>query len=113
LAWQRGFAGVVTCNYKMLGIPETVAVIMQTRLTVVACHAKTNKVRAATGLLLINLDNIARNLRPGTPQMWELTQPLTTEKNIRLQVARVERNWKCNLKDYYLSDAALKTPVIP
>jgi hypothetical protein len=66
-AWQRGCEGLISCNHRMLDVPETLAIIRQTKMSVVTCHAKTNKVQMATGALLLNLGDVARRHRRDKP----------------------------------------------
>jgi hypothetical protein len=112
-AWQKKCDGVVTCNHYMFDVPETLAVIRQTKMTVVACHGKTNKTQFATGVLLVNLENIARNFRADRPQLWELKEPMRSPKKFEEHVRLVERNCKCDIQQYERSARDLAHPLFP
>lgn len=103
----------MTCNHFMLDVPETLAVIRQTKMSIVACHARTNKAQAATGALLLNLDNIARNFKRDRPQLWELKEPMRSPLPFEARIRRVERDCHCDIKRYERSAADLATVKFP
>jgi hypothetical protein len=112
-AWQTGCDGIVTCNHYMLDVPETLAIIRQTKMTVVACHGKTNKTQFATGVLLINLENIARSFTKDQPQVWELREAMRSPLRFEQHVQRVERNCKCDITQYERTEEELRRPFFP
>lgn len=112
-AWQKKCDGVVTCNHFMLDVPETLAIIRQTKMTIVACHGKTNKTQFATGVLFVNLENIARNFQADRPQLWELKEPMRSPKNFEEHVRLVERNCNCDIRQYQRSAKELARPLFP
>jgi hypothetical protein len=112
-AWQKNCDGVVSCNHFMLDVPETLAIIRQTGMTIVACHGKTNKTQFATGVLFVNLENVARNFIPDRPQVWELKEPMRSPMKFEQHLRQVERNCHCDIGQYERSAADLAKPLFP
>ena len=112
-AWQRGYQGVISCNHSMLDVPETLAVIRQTKMSVVTCRTKTNKVQMATGALLLNLGYIASSYLPNKPQIWELNYPLKPPLPFNDRVKRVEVQTGESLASFEWTGELLAKPVFP
>jgi hypothetical protein len=65
-------AGLVTTDNSMLLQERELAVLLQTKLTLVVAHASGDDPLKATGLLLTHLPWIARQEHRHRPQLWEL-----------------------------------------
>ena len=69
---ERPWDGLITTDSSIVFQPLELAVLIQTRLTlVVALEAGHNPVKA-TGLLFAHLGGICRRTRPDEPQLWRL-----------------------------------------
>ena len=68
----RPWAGLITNDAAMLAIVEVVAMLIQTKLTLVVADAAGHDPIRATGLLLTHLPWICENVDPKTPQLWHL-----------------------------------------
>jgi hypothetical protein len=68
---ERAWDGMITTDTSMLDLPRELAVLMQTKLTLVAATKSGHDPLRATGLLLTHLPFICRNLRD-TAQVWVL-----------------------------------------
>jgi hypothetical protein len=110
---QLGYEGLVTCDENMLWLPETVAVVEQTGLSVVVCAGAGHDPIMASGLLLAHLPHVAKRHRKGSPQIWTLKAvdrgpiPLAKHKESLARRSGVQ------VDDFRLSDAQLRTPVLP
>lgn len=73
--YKRGYDGFVTADSSMLALPKELAVLIQTRLTLVVTDGVGHDSIEATGLLLIHLPHIAHQSKPDLPQLWRLRPP--------------------------------------
>ncbi len=69
---EREWDGLLTTDTGMLSLPRELAVLMQTRLTLVVAHAAGHDPLKATGLVLTYLPWIAGQSRPNEAQVWVL-----------------------------------------
>lgn len=69
----RPWDGLITNDSRMLNLPRELAVVRQTRLTLVVAHAAGHDPIKATGLLFTHLAWIARETDPERAQIWSLT----------------------------------------
>ena len=76
-AGERTWDGLVTSDRNMLGLPKELAVLCQTKLTLVVVVAAGHDPIKATGLLLAHLSAVCEQTRPDRPQVWTLA---TTRK---------------------------------
>jgi hypothetical protein len=76
-AHQRPWDGLITSDSNMLGLPKELAVLCQTKLTLVVTIAAGHDPIKATGLLLAHLSAVCEQTRPDRPQVWTLA---TTRK---------------------------------
>lgn len=74
---QRPWDGLITSDSNMLGLPKELAVLCQTKLTLVVTIAAGHDPIKATGLLLAHLSVVCEQTRPDRPQVWRLA---TTRK---------------------------------
>jgi hypothetical protein len=68
----REWDGLVTTDSDMLSLPRELAVLCQTRLTLVVAVAAGHDPIKATGLVLAHIGGICQQTRPDTPQVWKL-----------------------------------------
>jgi hypothetical protein len=69
---EQPWDGLITNDAQMLRLPREMAVLNQTRLTLVVAHDSGHDPIRATGLLFTHLGHICRNTDPGTAQIWQL-----------------------------------------
>ena len=69
---ERDWDGLLTTDTGMLSLPRELAVLMQTRLTLVVAQAVGHDPLKATGLVLTYLPWIAAHTRPEEAQVWVL-----------------------------------------
>lgn len=110
---QSGAQALITCDDNMLFVPRVVAVIEQTRFTVVTCRAAGHDPVLATGILLAHLPRIIKRHRPDLAQVWRLTAVEQRPIPIKKQKADVERRSGERVDDYKLSSQALQDPLLP
>lgn len=68
----RPFDGLITTDNSMLKLPRELAVLMQTKLTMVVADEAGHDPLKATGLVLAHLPGICKRTRPDTAQAWIL-----------------------------------------
>lgn len=68
----RPWDGLVTTDANMLALPRELAVLMQTKLTLVVAKASGHDPIKATGLLLAYLPGICQHTRDDKAQLWTL-----------------------------------------
>jgi len=73
--YKQGYDGFITADSSMLALPKELAVLIQTRLTLVVAEGVGHDSIEATGLLLIHLPHIAHQSQPGLPQLWRVRPP--------------------------------------
>ncbi|MBA3408345.1 MAG: hypothetical protein H0U06_09875 [Solirubrobacterales bacterium] len=64
--------GLITTDSKMLSLPRELAVLSQTKLTLVVAEAVGHDPIKATGLVLAHVGRICEQTRPDTAQIWRL-----------------------------------------
>jgi hypothetical protein len=73
---QRGdWDGLITTDSGMLSLPRELAVLMQTKLSLVVAEEAGHDPLRATGLLLLHLPGICRDTTTTKPQVWRLRAP--------------------------------------
>lgn len=110
---QRGAEALITCDDNMLFAPRVVAVIEQTRFTVVSCRAAGHDPVLATGILLAHLPRVMKRHRPDVAQVWRLTAVEQRPISIKDQKAEVERRSGVRVDNYKLSGQVLQEPLLP
>lgn len=80
---QRHYDGLITLDYAMLNLPREIAIIHQTKLTLVAIEAAGDNPLVAIGQLLVQAKSIARAFDPNQPQVFRIpksraTRPMST-----------------------------------
>jgi hypothetical protein len=87
--------GLVTTDAKMLSLPRELAVLCQTKLTLVVAEAVGQDPIKATGLVLAHISRICEQTRPETPQVWRRrtsTKPAEIRGTSSCDSPRAERS---------------------
>jgi hypothetical protein len=82
--------GLITTDSEMLSLPRELAVLCQTKLTLVVAEAVGHDPIKATGLVLAHITRICEQTRPDTAQVWRLrtsTKPSEDPWNLLERVA--------------------------
>jgi hypothetical protein len=74
---RGGVDGFITGDANMLKLEKEMCVLHQSNLALIVCDDDRSDPFISTGLLMIHLPVIVRQLRRGTPQMWVLGRPKT------------------------------------
>jgi hypothetical protein len=69
---HRQWDGLVTTDHHMLSVPKELAVLCQTKLTLVVAQSAGHDPIKATGLVLTHIAGICRATDPDEPQVWRL-----------------------------------------
>jgi hypothetical protein len=69
---ERSWDGLITTDSSILNQPPELAVLIQTKLTLVVAVAAGDDPIKATGLLFAYLGGICGRTSPATPQVWKL-----------------------------------------
>ncbi|MBA3420891.1 MAG: hypothetical protein H0U12_03195 [Thermoleophilaceae bacterium] len=72
---RGGWDGLITTDTGMLSLPRELAVLMQTKLTLVVAEEAGHDPLRATGLVLLHLPNVCRQTTSVKPQIWRLRAP--------------------------------------
>jgi hypothetical protein len=110
--WQAGYPGAITLNWRMINFLDVLAMILQTRFTLIALEDAGEMPIQAAGLLLLHLPYIAKEFRPGVPQIWRLRRR-PASPTFDDHVRRLERQLNDSIDAYRLSEADLHRPVLP
>ena len=93
---QSGWDGLITNNYKMLDVPEEVAAIVKTKLTVIAIEGLGHDPLRAVGALLLELPGIPNRIRPKRANVFRLSyrqrQPKDAWEYFKEAAARHDRD---------------------
>ena len=113
-----GFDGFVTLDSAMARQPKELAVLRQTRLTLVILESAGHDPILATGLLLIHLGHMANQTKPRVAQLWILRPPRLTSHITPLQqletiTGKPGETGLVLYKRWKLSQAELTRPVLP
>jgi hypothetical protein len=111
--FQLGAEGFITCDDNMLDNPRVVAVIEQTKLTVVSCESSGHDPIVASGLLLAHLPRVRKRHDPETPQVWRLRPTEERPRKVADLKASIERKSGLRVDDFRLSRQALQEPLFP
>lgn len=69
---ERPWDGLITSDRHMLGLPRELAVLCQTKMTLIVAVAAGHDPIKATGLLLAHLSAICEQTDPARAQLWTL-----------------------------------------
>lgn len=69
---KRPWDGLITTDHDMLSLPKELAVLCQSRLSLVIAVAAGHDPIKATGLVLAHISGICSQTRPKIPQIWRL-----------------------------------------
>ena len=109
---QLGIEGLVTNDDRMLSLPEVLAIVQQTGLTIVTCRRTGHDPLVATGLLLAYLGRIVRRHRAGVPQLWRLAGPDRGPDNFDKVISQAEVRSQRRVADYRLGREELEERVL-
>lgn len=87
---ETAWDGLITTDAKMLSLPRELAVLSQTRLTLVVAEAVGHDPIKATGLVLAHLGRICEQTRSDEAQIWRLrtsTKPAEAPWDLLTRVA--------------------------
>ncbi len=85
-----GYAGLITTDARMLSQSRELAVLQQTKLSLVVAEGSGHDPVKATGLVLTHLPRIAGLIQPDKAQVWSLsanTPPAKTPRDLLGQIA--------------------------
>jgi len=68
----RAWDGLITIDARMLNLPRELAVLCQTKLTLVVAVAAGHDPIKATGLVLAHISNVCQRTRTDRAQVWRL-----------------------------------------
>ncbi len=74
-AHEADWDGMITADANMLGLPRELAVLLQTRLTLVVAEAAGDDPLKASGMIILHLPGICKLTDSMTPQVWRLRSP--------------------------------------
>ena len=110
---QKGAEGFISCDDNMLDNPRVVAVIEQTKLTVVSCQATGHDAIVASGLLLAHLPRIGKRHDPDRPQVWRLKPTEERPRKLGDLKDAIERKSGLRVDDFRLTREVLQEPLLP
>lgn len=110
---QSGAEGFISDDGGMLDNPRVIAVVEQTRMTLVVCAEINHDPIAATGLLLGHLPRVAKRRRSDRAQIWKIHPTEQRPRKLSEFKERIERNSGMRVDDFRLSKAALQEPLLP
>lgn len=68
----KAWDGMITTDSSMLSLPKELAVLCQTRLTLIVAESSGHDPIRATGLVLAHIEGICKKTRPDVAQYWRL-----------------------------------------
>lgn len=101
----------MTNDHHMLDLPEVLAIIKQTRFSVVACVRAGDDPLVATGMLLTHLGNVAKRHSSRTTQVWRLNTVEKRPEDFKRLLQAVEGRTGRKIRDYELDEESLASPV--
>jgi hypothetical protein len=93
--------GMVSTDSKMLSLPRELAVIHQTKLTVVIVEKAGHDPVRAAGLLLVHLPTICRKTVRTTAQIWKLSAQNKNHDDPWEELRRLAEHRKTNVKQLF------------
>jgi hypothetical protein len=108
---QRGAEGLVTCDDSMIEVAQVVAVIEQTRFTVVTCQEAGDDAVKASGMLLTHLPAVGRRHDDHRPMVWRLHAAEQRPKKLGDLKAAIEAKSGVKVDDYRVSRETLQGPL--
>lgn len=109
--WLTRDVAFVSCDESMLHVPKALAVLQQTKLTLLVCAESGHDAIAATGLMLLHLPTIPRAWI-AKPQLYVVRQTTKAEDlDQRLErVARAAKTTKADIEKLRLPREELRKP---
>lgn len=108
---QGGAEGFVTCDDSMLEVAQVVAVIEQTKFSVVTCQAAGDDAMKASGMLLTHLPAVGRRHDDDKPLVWRLHAAEQRPKKIGELKKTIEERSGLKVDDYRVSRETLQGPL--
>lgn len=85
---ERRWDGLITADHRMLALPKEMAVLEQTKLTLVVAQSLGHNPIKATGLVLAHIQHVCAKTRSSEAQVWLLS---TREKDPAAPITYLER----------------------
>ncbi len=114
---QQKYHGFISLDFEAIALPKEMAVVHQTKLTVVAIEAVGDNPLRAVGQLLIYAKHIERAYRADEPQVFKISpprlKPPLTAWNCLGEIAdRQEKAVAQVFREYRLNDDELKRDIL-
>jgi hypothetical protein len=93
--------GLITTDSGMLLLPKEMAVLCQTKLTLVIAAGSGHDPVKATGLVLAHLPGVCARTTPDEPQLWLLKAATQPHEKPWDQLRKLAQQRKVNVKDLY------------
>jgi hypothetical protein len=110
---ERPWDGLITTDSGMVDLPRELAVLLQTKLSLVVVHAAGHDPIRATGLVLAHLPWICERTKPNVPQLWVIRASEKRPEDPWKQFQRMAKHQNRRANDLYseqrLSDVELAT----
>jgi hypothetical protein len=100
--------GLITTDAKMLSLPRELAVLCQTKLTLVVAEAVGHDPIKATGLVLAHITRICEQTRPDTAQVWRLRTSTKPAEDPWSLLGRVAERRDTDVQALYSSERLSK-----
>ena len=100
--------GLITTDAKMLSLPRELAVLCQTKLTLVVAEAVGHDPIKATGLVLAHITRICEQTRPDTAQVWRLRTSTKPAEDPWIFLERVAERRDTDAQALYSSERLTK-----
>lgn len=100
----RAWDGLITTDAKILSLPRELAVLCQTKLTLVAAEAVGHDPIKATGLVLAHITRICEQTRVDAAQVWRLRTSTKPADNPWDLLTRVAERRGSAARDLYASE---------
>ena len=110
---QSGAEGFISDDDGMLDNPRVIAVVEQTKTTLVVCAEINHDPIAATGRLLAHLPRVAKRHRSDRAQIWKIHPTEQRPRKLSEFKERIERNSGRRVDEYRLTKATLQKPLLP
>jgi len=108
---HRGPEGFVTCDDSMLEVAQVVAVIEQTKFSIVTCREAGDDAVKASGMLLTHLPAVGLRHDDDKPLVWRLHATEQRPKKIGELKKMIEAKSRVKVDDYRVSRETLQGPL--
>lgn len=110
---QLGAEGFISCDDNMLDNPRVVAVIEQTKFTVVSCQETGHDPIVASGLLLAHVPRISKRHDSDKPQVWRLRPTEEKPKKMAELKEAITKKSGLRVEEFRLTREELESRVLP